>query len=205
MRRRDQRRTDSCRAGDRAAGGRRQLRQAQPAHLMRNPVMFVVEVGQRAHHDPVLHGPRLVDARTRTCSPGSSRCSSGSPCCSRTSPRRSPKGGARRRPTRCARPAPRRWRTAGAPTASIEEVPEHRSSTSATRCVVVAGEVIPSDGEVDRGDRQRRRVGDHRRVGAGDPRGRRRPLGGHRRHARAVRPRSSCASPPGRARRSSTG
>ena len=34
----------------------------------------------------------------------------------------------------------------------------------------------------DRGDRLGRRVGDHRRVGAGDPRGRRRPLRGHRRH-----------------------
>ena len=38
-----------------------------------------------------------------------------------------------------------------------------------------------------RGHRQRRRVGDHRRVGAGDPRVGRRPLGGHRRHAGAVR------------------
>ena len=39
-----------------------------------------------------------------------------------------------------------------------------------------------------RGRRLGRRVGDHRRVGAGDPRGRRRPLGRHRRHEAALRP-----------------
>ena len=37
-----------------------------------------------------------------------------------------------------------------------------------------------------RGRRVGGRIGDHRRVGAGHPRGRRRSLGGHRRHARAV-------------------
>ena len=52
--------------------------------------------------------------------------------------------------------------------------------------VVEAGEVIPGDGTVDRGHRLGRRVGDHRRVGAGDPRVRRRPQRGHRRHARAL-------------------
>jgi hypothetical protein len=39
-----------------------------------------------------------------------------------------------------------------------------------------------------RGHRLGRRVGDHRRVRAGDPRVRRRPLRGHRRHQGAVRP-----------------
>ena len=39
-----------------------------------------------------------------------------------------------------------------------------------------------------RGHRVGRRVGDHRRVGAGDPRVGRRPLRGHRRDARAVGP-----------------
>ena len=55
-----------------------------------------------------------------------------------------------------------------------------------------------------RGHRHRRRVGDHRRVGAGHPRVGRRPLGRHRRHPRAAATRSSCASRPSRARRSST-
>ena len=46
-----------------------------------------------------------------------------------------------------------------------------------------------------RNHRRRRvggRIGDHRRIRAGDPRSRRRPLGGHRRHARAVGLRSRC-------------
>ena len=38
-----------------------------------------------------------------------------------------------------------------------------------------------------RGHRQRRRVGHHRRVGPGDPRVRRRPVGGHGRHPGALR------------------
>ena len=37
------------------------------------------------------------------------------------------------------------------PTASIEEVPSHRAASSATSCVVSAGEVIPSDGDVVEG------------------------------------------------------
>ena len=55
---------------------------------------------------------------------------------------------------------------------------------------------IPGDGEVDRGHRLRRRVGDHRRVGPGHPRVRRRPLGRHRRHAGALRPDRRARSPP---------
>ena len=46
----------------------------------------------------------------------------------------------------------------------------------------------------DRGHRLGRRVGDHRRVRAGDPRVRRRPQRGHRRHA-SSRTRSWCRSP----------
>ena len=55
-----------------------------------------------------------------------------------------------------------------------------------------------------RGHRHGRRVGDHRRVGAGDPRVRRRPLGRHRRHPRAVRRDRRAHHGRGRARRSST-
>ncbi len=43
--------------------------------------------------------------------PAGGRSGSGSRCCSPTSPRPWPRGGARRRPTRSARPVPRRWRT----------------------------------------------------------------------------------------------
>ena len=56
-----------------------------------------------------------------------------------------------------------------------------------------------------RGHRHRRRVGDHRRVRAGDPRVRRRPQRGHRRHHACCPTGSSCRSPPRRASRSSTG
>ena len=56
----------------------------------------------------------------------------------------------------------------------------------------------------DRGHRLGRRVGHHRRVGAGHPRVRRRPLGGHRRHPAALRPARGRRSPRSRASRSST-
>ena len=48
--------------------------------------------------------------------------------------------------------------------------------------------LIPGRRHRDRGHRLGRRVGDHRRVGAGGARVRRRPLGGHRRHPGALRP-----------------
>ncbi len=71
--------------------------------------------------------------------------------------------------------------------------------------LVEAGDFIPADGDGDRGHRLGQRGGDHRRERAGDPRERRRPQRGHRRHAGAVglahRPRSRRT----RARPSSTG
>ena len=54
-------------------------------------------------------------------------------------------------------------------------------------CVVTRGRDHPERRRRHRGHRERRRVGDHRRIGAGDPRVGRRPLGGHRRHARPLR------------------
>ena len=56
-----------------------------------------------------------------------------------------------------------------------------------------------------RGHRQRRRVGHHRRVGPGHPRVRRRPLARSPAAPGCCPTRSSCGSPPSRARRSSTG
>ena len=57
----------------------------------------------------------------------------------------------------------------------------------------------------DRGHRARsNEVGDHRRVGAGHPRERRRPLGGHRRHAGRVRLAQGAGDRRARARASST-
>ena len=71
---------------------------------------------------------------------------------------------------------------------AIEEVPEPAARRSATSASSSAGEMIPGDGEIVEGIASRRRVGHHRRVGPGDPRVRRRPLGGHRRHPGAVGP-----------------
>ena len=48
----------------------------------------------------------------------------------------------------------------------------------------------------DRGRRLGQRGGDHRRIGAGHPRERRRPLGGHRRHAGHLRLDQGARSPP---------
>ena len=53
--------------------------------------------------------------------------------------------------------------------------------------LVEAGEIIPGDGDILEGVASVNEFGDHRRVRAGHPRGRRRPLGRHRRHDRAVR------------------
>ncbi len=53
--------------------------------------------------------------------------------------------------------------------------------------LVEAGDIIPSRRRGDRGHRLGQRGGDHRRIGAGHPRIGRRPLGGHRRHPGALR------------------
>ena len=78
-----------------------------------------------------------------------SRSGSGSPCSLPTSPRRWPKGAARPRPTRCARPRPRPSpaRAAGR---QLEEVPAP-SLRKGDIVRVAAGEVIPADGDIIEG------------------------------------------------------
>ena len=88
-------------------------------------------------------------------------------------------------------------------TARIEEVPAPELQRGDV-VVVVAGRGDPRRRRRDRGHRLGRRVGHHRRVGAGHPRVGRRPLGGHRRHPAALRPARRRASPRSRASRSST-
>ena len=64
------------------------------------------------------------------------------------------------------------------PTGSPAPRPRCRAASCgrATWSACRAGQVIPGDGDVVDGRGQRRRVGDHRRVRPGDPRGRRRPV-----------------------------
>ena len=117
--------------------------------MARNPVMFVVEVGS------VLTTLRLVQRRRRPAAASSasssrSRSGSGSPCSSPTSPRRWPRAAARRRPTRCGGPRPRRSPTASARTARYEVVPAP-SLRKGDIVRVAAGEVIPADGEIIEG------------------------------------------------------
>ena len=83
--------------------------------MIKNPVMFVVEVGAALTTVLLV---RDVVARRAAASASScrSRSGCGPRCCSPTSPRRWPRGAARRRPTRCARRAPRRSPTGSTPT-----------------------------------------------------------------------------------------
>ena len=69
----------------------------------------------------------------------------------------------------------------------IELVPADRPARSAIVVLVEAGDIIPVRRRGDRGHRLGQRGRHHRRIRAGDPRIRRRPLGGHRRHPGAVR------------------
>ena len=92
------------------------------------------------------------------------------------------------------RPRDRTWREASALTLKPGDL-----------VLVEAGDLIPSDGEVIEGVASVDEVGDHRRIGAGDPRERRRPLGGHRRHAGPLRPDPGADHRRARARPSSTG
>ena len=77
-----------------------------PRTLMKNPVMFVLEV-VTALTTVILSATSSPAARTSASSSRSS-CGCGSRCCSPTSPKRSPRAAARRRPTRCGARAPRR-------------------------------------------------------------------------------------------------
>ena len=121
--------------------------------MIKNPVMFVVEVG--AALTTVLLVRDLVIG---TGEVGESigfeaadhACGSGPPCCSPTWRKRWPRAAARPRPTRCARRAPRPWRTASAPSGQIETVPA-ASLRLGDIVIVKAGEFIPSDGEIIEG------------------------------------------------------
>ena len=154
-----------------------------PRVQLRNPVMFVVEVGALARWSVRLPR-RCATGRPRSTSRSRSGC--GSPCCSPTSPKRWPRAGARRRPSSCA--APRPTRSPGGWSAGARSASRPTQLRRGDRVVAEAGDLIADRRRDRRGRGDGRRIGDHRRVGPRHPRGRRRPLFGHRRHPRALRP-----------------
>ena len=158
-----------------------------PRTLIKNPVMFVVEVVAALTtviflRDLVAGGEQSRLRRSRSSS------GSGSPCCSPISPRRSPRAAARRRPTRSGGRAPRRRRSCSpAPTRTSYKTRARHQPQGRRRRAGRGRRHHPLRRRGDRGHRLGQRGGDHRRIGAGHPRVRRRPLGGHRRHAGALR------------------
>ncbi len=148
-----------------------------PRQSLRSPVMLVVELTAGSP-------PCCASSPTRRCRPRW-RCRSpsgcGSPCSSPVSPARSPRGVAR--PARTvSRPAARASPPiSGAPTAGSESVVAS-SLRKGDVVRVQAGEMIPGDGEVIEGVAAVNEGRHHRRIGAGDPRVRRRSLGGDRQH-----------------------
>ena len=173
----------------------RPLRKLDPAHALPQPG-DVRHRGRGRAVDPAL--PARCSSPAAATEPSSARSppGSGSPSTSPTSPRPWPKAGARRAPTRCARPrreTPAK-RLASRDGADDFELVSSRSLTVGDVVLVEAGDIDPGRRRGHRGRRVGRRVGDHRRVGAGHPRGRRRPLRRHRRHAASSPTGSRCGS-----------
>ena len=177
------------RSGDRQDGDRSTpFKKLNPRTMMRNPVMFIVEVGSVLTTLPVH--PRLRRAARRQAE--RVRRARGGVAVVHRAVRQLRRGDGRRaaarpRPRRCARPGPTR-------SPRVRHARRHDRRRSRRRalqvgdlCVVVGRRGDPRRRRHRRGHRHGRRVGDHRRVGPGDPRVGRRPLGGHRRHAGAER------------------
>ena len=116
--------------------------------------MFVVLVGS-VFTTFVLLATLIAGAADTRASRSSSRSGSGSRCCSRTSPRRWPKAGARRRPTRCGRrargrPQAKRARGRSGYRRRAKLVPSQRAR-SGDLVLCMPGDIIPGDGEVIEG------------------------------------------------------
>ena len=174
-----------------------------PRTLMRNPVMFVVgvgsvlttilffkDLGSSSTNQNVFTVPRravpVVHGAVRELRRGDRR-----------GPGQGPGRHAAQDPLGDGRPQ-------RLPDGSISRTAEHRPRPR-RRVRRERGRGDPERRRGDRGHRERRRVGDHRRVGAGHPRVRWRPLGGHRRHPGALGRDRRADHRPSRARRSSTG
>ncbi len=160
------------------------FRKLNPVSLLKNPVIFVTEVGAAADHPRPVSG---IEERAGGLRRSRSPSGSGSRCSSPTSPRRWPRAGARPRPTRSARPGPGPWPTLVGPDGSIANGPGRTAAERRPR-----RRLRPRDDPGRRRDRRGRgnggRIGHHRGVRPGHPRSGRRPERGHRRDARPLRP-----------------
>ena len=160
------------------------VRKLDPRMMVKNPVMFVVEVGAVADDGPAGARRRRRPRRHRLrAADHALAVGHGAVRQLRRSDGRRARQGAgrhaaqgadrdRRQPARRRRARPRRCRPPSLRKGDVVHGAGRR--------------VHPVRRRDHRGRRVGGRVGDHRRVGAGDPRGRRRSLGGHRRHAGAV-------------------
>ena len=122
-----------------------------PRAMMKNPVMFVVEVV--AALTTVLSRPRLDERQPSIlASPSRSSSGCGSPCSLPTSPRRWRKAAARRKPRVCGRPARRPRPSSSSMRKTALVVPTPAGELRPGQVVLVeAGDLIPSDGEVIEG------------------------------------------------------
>ena len=122
-----------------------------PRTLMKNPVMFVLEVVTVLTTVILVRDLVTGGANIRLRVPDR-RSGCGSRCCSPTSPRRSPKAAARRRPIRCGASAPRPGQAADRPRPARTTSSSPAPSLKVGDVVLVeAGDIIPSDGEVIEG------------------------------------------------------
>ena len=182
------------------AGDRELVPQARPARRGAQP-RDVRGRGRQRHHDLLLHPGPHPHARRHGLRGRGGRLAvvHGAVRQLRDGHGRGPRQGAGRRAAQDAHrdlrePGDRRRRQAGAGGRAAQGPRRDR----------LGRRDHPRRRRGDRGHRLGRRVGHHRRVGAGDPRERRRPQRRDRRHQGALRPDQGARSPRTPARASST-
>ena len=129
-------RAPTARSAHRQAGARRERAQAQPRTLIKNPVIFVVEVVSvmlTIDADIVRSGGRA------SATPSISLRGCGSRSCSPTSPRRWQRDVAKRRRTRCGERKPTRTEPGCCPTGTQSRFRLHRSARVTSFSSVLAG------------------------------------------------------------------